>query len=117
MIEKETYLTALKTIQEYDSQIKNENQLPLSLRLKEALDNISYKEHKIGDVYSIKNVNGKIDEGWKIAYYPLFGTYKGENNDKQWIDFEEPRALIEKKLETGSDFREMPLRYLTKILK
>lgn len=72
-------------------------------RLHTALNDEVYKAHKIGDVYSMINVGGKKDEGWKIAYYPLFGTYKGDNDKKEWTEFAEPRALIEKKLEIGSD--------------
>ncbi len=61
------------------------------------------------------NVGGKKDDGiWRIAYYPIFGTYKGEDDKKQWIEFGEPRALIEKALNEGNDLREMPLRYLSK---
>ena len=66
--------------------------------------------HKIGNIYSMINRDGSKSEGWKIAYYPLTGTYK----DGKWIDFDESRALIERPLKDGTDFREMPLRYLEK---
>ena len=77
-------------------------------------------------MYHMINIGGKKDDGWKIAYYPLFGTYKGEEDNKVWIEFGEPRALIEKPIETdqikaksilndkGNDQREVPLRYLVK---
>lgn len=88
--------------------------------LKKALEDLIWKDHKIGDTYSMVNVGGKKDDGnWKIAYYPLDGTYKGEDDKKIWIEFDEPRALIEKPMKAGeskegSDLREMPLRYLIK---
>ena len=63
-------------------------------------------DHKIGDTYTM---DGK-PRLWKIAYYPLSGTYK----NGKWVDFEEPRALIESPMEGGTDFREVPLRYLDK---
>lgn len=49
----------------------------------------------------------------EIAYYPIFECGK---TGKQ---YDEPRALIESKNKfngiEGTDFREVPLRYLTKI--
>lgn len=85
------------------------------MNLQEALADQKWQEHKLGDVYHMVNVGGKRDEGWKLTYYPLMGTYKGEEDAKTWIEFEEPRALIEKPMgEKGNDFREMPLRYLIK---
>jgi len=83
--------------------------------LEEALNNQLWKKHKLGDTYSMLNRDGSESGTWKIAYYPLFGTYKGEGEDKNWIDFKEPRALIEQPIEDGIDFREVPLRYLNKI--
>lgn len=74
--------------------------------LKIALNHPLWVSHKIGDVYTM---DGKPDL-WKIAYYPLFGTYRNE----LWVDFSEPRALIEKPMKDGIDFREIPLRYLQK---
>ncbi len=64
------------------------------------------KEIELGATYTMDN---KPDL-WKIAYYPLTGTYR----DGKWMEFNEPRALIEKPIKGGIDFREMPLRYLTK---
>jgi len=69
------------------------------------------ENHKIGNTYSMINRNGSKSEGWKIAYLGLTGTYK----DGKWIDFEEERALIERPLEEGIDFREMPYRFLKRI--
>lgn len=77
-----------------------------SNKLREALENDLWVNHRIGDTYSMTNVNKSIDKGWKIVYYPLFGTYK----NGVWQAHFEPRALIEK----GLDFREVPTRYLTK---
>lgn len=76
-----------------------------------------YQQHVIGDKYYMLNVGGVKDKNiWKIAYYPLSGTYKGDGDDKKWVKFEEPRALIETPHENGgTDFREVPLRYLQKI--
>ena len=76
--------------------------------LHNALQDKVWIGHTIGDMYNMINVNGSQDTGWKIAYYPLFGTYK----DGAWVEFKEPRALIEKPLSNGIDFREVPLRYL-----
>jgi len=82
-----------------------------NLKLYKALNNPLWKSHKIGDVYSMQNRDGSLSKGWKIAYYPLFGTYKNE----QWIEFNEPRALIERPIKNGIDFREVPVRFLIKI--
>ena len=65
-----------------------------------------YINHKIGDIYTM---DGKI-EYWKISYYPIF------QDNKTKVDYDEPRALIEKPMQGGIDFREVPLRYLTKKL-
>lgn len=67
--------------------------------------------HKIGDIYSMTNRDGSKSEGWKIAYYPLTGTYK----EGKWVDFKEPRALIERPMKEGIDFREVPIRFLEKL--
>lgn len=72
--------------------------------LKLALSNPIWLNHIIGDTYAM---DGKPDL-WKIAYYPIFEDGK---TNKQ---YKEPRALIEKPMIGGTDFREMPLRYLTK---
>jgi len=52
-------------------------------------------------------MDGKPDK-WKIAYYPILED--GKTNEK----YNEPRALVEKPIVGGTDFREIPLRYLTK---
>lgn len=70
--------------------------------LQSALANPLWKSHQIGDVYTMDE---KPDH-WQIAYYPIFEN--GETGEK----YIEPRALIEKPMEEGIDFREMPLRYL-----
>ena len=69
-----------------------------------ALNNPIWMNHKIGDVYTM---DMKSDL-WKIAYYPIF------ENGKTGKQYEEPRALIEKPIIGGVDFREIPLRYLSK---
>ena len=80
-------------------------------KLKIALSNNVWINHKIGDEYQM---DGKKD-AWKIAYYPL--TECGKTNEL----YDEPRALIEKPMmgklgeNIGTDFREIPLRYLNKI--
>lgn len=64
--------------------------------------------HNVGDLYTMDN---RADEYWKIVYYPILT----DNKTKEL--YEEPRVLIEKPIKDGIDFREVPLRYLTKILK
>lgn len=71
------------------------------MNLKEALEHPIWVSHKIGNIYSM---DGK--PGWKIAYYPIF------ENGKTGEVYEEPRALVEKPIKGGTDFREVPLRYL-----
>ena len=78
-------------------------------KLRAALDDPKWKDHKIGCLYVMINRDGSESSGWKIAYYPLFGTYRNE----KWIEFDEPRALIERPMKGGTDFREVALRYLT----
>lgn len=81
------------------------------MKLNNALLNPIWVSHKIGDNYLM---DGRPDK-WKIAYYPIFECGKtGEQYD-------EPRALVEKPIyggkfneQIGTDFREVPLRYLTK---
>ncbi len=81
------------------------------MKLELALNNPLWKSHNIGDEYQMDN---KLDK-WKIAYYPIFEDVKGN-------EYEEPRALIEKPIlgkldmQIGIDFREVPLRYLTRII-
>ena len=69
--------------------------------LKTALQDETWMGHTIGKIYSM---DGK--PGWKIAYYPIF------ENGKTRQRYDEPRALVEKPIEGGTDFREVPLRYL-----
>lgn len=74
-------------------------------KLSAALSHSIWQNHKIGNVYTMDNISG-----WKIAYYPIFEDAKtGEV-------YEEPRALVEKPITIkgieGTDFREVPLRYL-----
>ncbi len=79
-------------------------------RLQKALSNEILISHKIGNEYQM---DGKKDK-WKIAYYPIFED--GKTNEI----YEEPRALVEKNIlgkydeKIGTDFREVPLRYLTR---
>jgi hypothetical protein len=80
-----------------------ENKESINKILNEALANPIWLAHKIGDIYSM---DGK--PGWKIVYYPIFED--GKTRKK----YDEPRALVEKPIEGGTDFREVPLRYLTK---
>jgi hypothetical protein len=68
------------------------------------------ENHKIGDSYSLTNMNGVKDYGWKVAYYPLTGTYK----NGIWQDFKENRVLVEKNINNGIDFREIPIHFLNK---
>jgi len=78
--------------------------------LRKALVDPIWKDHTVGDIYDMINQNGSKTGNWKIAYYPLCGTYR----EGVWVDFNEPRALVESPMEGGTDFREAPLRYLTK---
>lgn len=70
-------------------------------RLQKALSNPIWLSHYIGRKYLM---DGK--PGWKIAYYPLF------EHGKTKEVYDEPRALVEKPIPGGTDFREVPLRYL-----
>ncbi len=65
-----------------------------------------WRNHNVGDEYQM---DGKPDK-WKIAYYPILED--GKTGEK----YNEPRALVEKPIKGGTDFREIPLRYLTKSL-
>jgi len=78
--------------------------MKITQQLKSALTDNIWQEHKIGDNYTM---DGK-PEKWKIAYYPILESHKGEV-------YNEPRALVEKPIPGGIDFREVPLRYLTKL--
>jgi hypothetical protein len=61
-------------------------------------------------------MDGKPDL-WKIAYYPIFED--GKNGEV----YDEPRVLVEKPIlgkfdeKIGTDFREVPMRYLNNNLK
>lgn len=70
----------------------------------DALKDPIWLQHKIGDQYTM---DGKPDL-WKIAYYPLLEC--GKTGER----YNEPRALVEKPINGGTDLREIPLRYLTK---
>lgn len=74
-------------------------------RLQNAINHPLWRSHKIGDNYTM---DGKPTL-WKIAYYPIF-----EDGHTGRV-YNEPRALMETPMENGTDFREIPLRYLTKI--
>ena len=75
------------------------------MNLQEVLNDPKWLDHKIGDFYFMD----KKPDLWKIAYYPILADGKtGEI-------YNEPRALIEKPIEGGIDFREIPLRYLAKV--
>jgi hypothetical protein len=80
-------------------------------KLELALSNDIWKSHQIGNQYQM---DGKPDK-WKISYYPLFED--GKTNEI----YDEPRALVEKPIlgkldmQIGTDFREVPLRYLKKV--
>lgn len=74
------------------------------------MENYKSIEHEIGDVYSMVNQDGKESGNWLITYYPLHGTYVNE----KYVEFDEPRALIEQPMKNGIDFREVPMRYLKK---
>lgn len=71
-----------------------------------ALDKPLWREHKIGNEYALINKDGSKDFGWKIAYYPIF------EDGKTGKQYSEPRALIERPMLNGTDFRETPLRYI-----
>lgn len=83
-------------------------------KLQIALSHELWQNHKLGDTYMM---DGK-SELWKIAYYPIFED--GKNGEI----YDEPRALVEKPIRggkfdevIGTDFREVPMRYLNKNLK
>lgn len=81
------------------------------MKLQEALDNKVWQNHKIGDTYSMIHIGGKLDKSeWRIAYYPLLGTYNnrttknGETTYGSWIDFDDPRTLVEE----GKGWKHLP---------
>jgi len=79
-------------------------------KLELALSNQIWIDHKRGNEYQM---DGKKDI-WKIVYYPIFED--GKTNEV----YQEPRALVEKSIlgnydeKIGTDYREVPLRYLVK---
>lgn len=79
----------------------------MSANLIAALSDPLWISHKIGNQYLMKGSGGL----WKIAYYPIFED--GKTGEK----YAEPRALVERPTVfegvLGTDFREVPLRYLT----
>ncbi len=88
-----------------DGGINEQNLLFNANKLKEALYNPLWLNHRIGDAYTMDNK----PEKWKIAYYPIF------ENGKTREVYNEPRALVERPIgKYGTDMREVPLRYLTK---
>jgi hypothetical protein len=72
--------------------------------LRQALADPTWLTHKIGDTYTM---DGEPDR-WKIAYYPIF------EDGKTGKKYNTPRALIEMPMTDGTDFREVPLRFLTR---
>lgn len=60
-----------------------------------------WKTHQIGDKYDMRSRDESVVV-CKVAYYPL-------------PNYSDLRALIEIKLENGTDFREVPVHYLEKI--
>ncbi len=75
-----------------------------NMKLIWALSDPLWKNRSKDDRYTM---DGKPAE-WKIFYYPIFEDGKTQEA------YTEPRALIERKIPGGYDFREVPLRYLTK---
>lgn len=76
------------------------------MNYKNSLSDTVWINHNIGDTYKMDGTGS-----WKISYYPIFED--GKNGEA----YQEPRALIETPILNGTDFREVPLRYLTKITK
>lgn len=74
------------------------------MKLQEALKDPLWINHKIGNTYTM---DGQKD--WKIAYYPIF------EDGKTGEVYQEARALVERSIKGGIDFREVPLRYLESI--
>lgn len=68
----------------------------------DALIDPLWLEHRIGNEYIMDS-----KPGWKIAYYPIF------EDGLTGVEYREPRALVEKPMMGGgTDFREVPLRYI-----
>lgn len=71
-----------------------------------------FSQHQIGDRYSVKHRDGSVQYGWKLAYSNLLpGTYK----KGQWIPYTSPVALVELPLHEGSDIREVPIHFISRI--
>lgn len=87
------------------------------MKLHEALNHPTWKNHTIGKEYSMDGV-----PGWRIAYYPIF------EDGKTHEVYDIPKALVEKpstwrkKVDgnvwitvNGTDFREVPLDFLERV--
>lgn len=90
--------------------LETKEQGEINRALKLALDDKKWKNHKIGAAYTMDNKPAL----WKIAYYPILENPKtGEKYHR------DPRALVETPIKNnngdniGTDFREIPLHYLT----
>lgn len=70
-----------------------------------------WKNHKPGNFYELKNRNGS-SEICQIAYFPLNSTYVHEKEEKKLKYHDDLYALIEIKIKDGTDFREVPVRFL-----
>lgn len=68
------------------------------MTLAQALETSFWQNHKIGNVYKMKNRDGS-SEFCRIAYFPL--------------EYSDPTALIEIDRGAYNDFREVPIRFLT----
>ena len=75
------------------------------MTIKISVPDLLWTSHRIGDVYTM---DGK-PELWKIAYYAIHEC--GKTGKK----YGEPRALVERPIPGGIDFREIPLRYLKRV--
>lgn len=72
------------------------------MKLQEALNDHKWVNHKVDNEYTM---DGR-PEKWKLVYYPIF------ENGKNGEIYNEPRCLVEKPINGGIDYREIPLRYL-----
>lgn len=72
-----------------------------------------FKSHKIVDLYELRNRNGSVESGWKLAYsHPIMGTFKRQ----VWVEHTETYALIERPMGDGIEIREVPERFLTRVI-
>lgn len=74
-----------------------------------------WKDHQPGKIYELKNRNGST-EICHVAYFPLNCTYVHDEKDKEEKKLkyhDDLYALIEIKIKDGTDFREVPVRFLT----